>query len=164
MAEELSGLKTDIALIKKDVKQIEVFFNKFDSALATMSDVSQKVAVQSEISKNTIEKLEILEERIEQHRVEDIHRGESISIRLEEHRRSARDDHQRLSDINAINRKERNDEIMKELHKMNSSLDKRLSEVDERIKTLENLRWYLMGTVAVLAITGSQLNWAILFG
>lgn len=163
MAEELSELKTDIALIKKDVKQIEMFFNKFDSALATMSDVSQKVAVQGEILKNTIDKLEILEERIEQHRVEDIHRGEIISVRLEEHRKSARDDHQKLSDQNAVNRKERNEEIMKELHKMNGSLDKRLQGLDEKIQSLENMKWYFMGIVAVLAIVGSQINWAVLF-
>jgi DNA repair exonuclease SbcCD ATPase subunit len=171
MAEELSDLKTDIALIKKDVKQIERFFAKFDTALEAMSDVSQKVAVHGEILKNTASKLEDIEERIDEHRIEDIKRTESISTRLEEYRRSAKEDHQRLSDQNAINRKERNEEIMKELHKMNGSLDKRLNEVDEKIqsfndkiKSLENWKWYMAGIgVAVVAI-GSQVQWAALFG
>jgi DNA repair exonuclease SbcCD ATPase subunit len=164
MAEELSELKTDIALIKKDVKQIERFFAKFDTALETMSDVSQKVAVHGEILKNTAEKLSDLDERIEQHRAEDVKRTDIMSNRLEEYRKSAREDHQRLSDQNAINRKERNEEIMKELHKMNGSLDKRLNELEQRAGVLENWKWYMMGLgVAVVAI-GSQIQWAALFG
>jgi DNA repair exonuclease SbcCD ATPase subunit len=164
MAEELSELKTDIALIKKDVKQIERFFAKFDAALEAMSDVSKKVAVHGEILKNTAEKLSDLEERIEQHRAEDVKRTDIMSNRLEEYRKSAREDHQRLSDQNAINRKERNEEIMKELHKMNGSLDKRLNELEQRAGVLENWKWYMMGLgVAVVAI-GSQIQWAALFG
>jgi DNA repair exonuclease SbcCD ATPase subunit len=164
MAGELSELKTDIALIKKDVKQIERFFAKFDAALEAMSDVSQKVAVQGEILKNTSNKLEDIEERIDEHRIEDIKRAENISTRLEEYRRSSKEDHQRLSDTNAANRKERNEEIMKELHKMNGSLDKRLNELEQRAGVLENWKWYMMGLgVAVVAI-GSQIQWAALFG
>ena len=163
MAEDLSELKTDIALIKKDVKQIERFFAKFDAALETMSEVSQKVAVQGEILKNTASKLEDLEERIDEHRLEDIKRNDVISDRLEEYRKSARDDHQRLSDQNAVNRKERNEEIMKELHKMNGSLDKRLNSLEEKTGQLENWKWYIGGIGVVVVLIASQIQWGALF-
>lgn len=164
MAEDLSELKTDIALIKKDVKQIERFFAKFDAALNTMSEVSQKVAVQGEILKNTATKLEDLEERIEQHRLEDVKRSDITSDRLEEYRKSAREDHQRLTDQNAINRKERNEEIMKELHKMNGSLEKRLNSLEEKTSQLENWKWYIGGIGVAVVLIASQIQWGALFG
>ena len=164
MSEDLSELKTDIALIKKDVKQIEKFFAKFDTALETMSEVSQRVAVHGEILKNTASKIEDIEERIDEHRIEDIKRAENISTRLEEYRRSSKEDHQRLSDANAANRKERNEEIMKELHKMNGSLDRRLNELEQRASVLENWKWYMMGLGVAVVLVASQIQWSSLFG
>lgn len=164
MSEDLSELKTDIALIKKDVKQIERFFAKFDAALDTMSEVSQKVAVHGEILKNTASKIEDIEERIDDHRIEDIKRTEAISTRLEEYRKSSKEDHQRLSDQSAANRKERNEEIMKELHKMNGSLDKRLNELEDKTGRLENWKWYVMGLGVAVAFIASQIQWSALFG
>lgn len=164
MTEDLSELKTDIALIKKDVKQIERFFAKFDAALETMSEVSQKVAVHGEILKNTAAKIEDIEERIDEHRIEDIKRTENISTRLEEYRKSSKEDHQRLSDQNALNRKERNEEIMKELHKMNGSLDKRLNDLEQRAGSLENWKWYVMGLGVAAIFIASEIQWGALFG
>lgn len=164
MADDLSELKTDLALIKKDVKQIEKFFNKFDAALEAMAEVSQKVAVHGEILKNTADNLEYLEERIEQHRLEDMKRSDMMSERLEEYRKSSREDHQRLSDQNAQNRKERNEEIMRELSKMNGSLDKRLNELEAKTSRLENFKWYIAGISAVVVLLASQIQWAPLFG
>ena len=163
MSDDLSELKTDLALIQKDVKQIEKFFTKFDAALEAMAEVSQKVAVHGEILKNTAEKLENLEERIEQHRLEDIKRSDVISNRLEEYRKSSKDDHQRLSDQNAINRKERNEEIMKELHKMNGSLDKRLNSLEQKTGQLENWKWYIGGIGVAVVLIASQIHWGSLF-
>lgn len=163
MAEELSDLKTDVALIKKDVKTIEKFFNKFDSALTTMSEVSTQVAVHGEILKNTAEKLNDLETRMEEHRDEDIKRTEILSDRLEQYRASSYADHQRLADESKQNRKERNEEIMKELHKMNGSLDARLTKLDDRIKMLEQWKWYIMGLGAVLVFIAGNIHWAGLF-
>lgn len=164
MSDEVSDLKTDIALIKKDVKQIERFFAKFDAALEAMSEVSQRVAVQGEILKNAISKIEELDERMDQHRIEDMKRSEIISDRLEQYRVSSKEDHQRLSDQSAKNRKERNEEIMAELSKMNGSLDVRLQNLDSRIQKLENWKWYMMGITAVIVFVATQVNWTAFFG
>lgn len=164
MTDDISELKTDLALIKKDVKQIERFFTRFDAALETMAEVSQRVAVHGEMLKNTADKLEDIEKRIDEHRIEDIKRTENISTRLEEYRKSSKEDHQRLSDTNALNRKERNAEIMSELHKMNGSLDKRLNELEQRAGVLENWKWYMMGLGVAVVLVASQIQWSALFG
>lgn len=160
----MSELETDVALIKKDIKTIERFFNKFDDALNTMSDISKKVAVQGEILKNTAEKLEDLEERISEHKQEDIVRSDSINNRLEEYRASSREDHARLAAESKQNRKERNEEIMTELHKMNGNLEKRLTSLDDRIRILEQWKWYIMGLGAVIVFLASQMNWSGFLG
>lgn len=160
----MSEIETDVALIKKDIKQIERFFSKFDTALTTMADVSQKVAVQAETLKYTTDKLEDLDEKMVAHRNEDIERYRMISDRLEQYRQSSYDDHQRLANESKQNRKERNEEIMSELHKMNGSLEKRLTTLDDRIKILEQWKWYIMGLGAVLIFIAAQIPWATVFG
>ena len=164
MSDQDINLKTDVALIKKDIKQIERFFNKFDSALETMSDMSQKVAVQGEILKNTAEKLSDIEERMDEHKKEDISRANLISDRLEEYRKSSRADHERLAHASQQNREERNAEIMVQLSKMNGSLEKRLTQLDDRIKMLEQWKWYIMGLGGVLIFILANVPWSSFFG
>lgn len=156
---EQQNLRTDVALIKKDIKLIERFFSKFDTALETMSEMSQKVAVQGEILKNTVEKLEDLDERMTEHRQEDIERNNIVGDRLEEYRASSRDDHARLAAESAQNRLERNKEIMGELNKMNTSIDNRLTKLDDRIKMLEQWKWYIMGLGAVVIFILANIPW-----
>jgi DNA repair exonuclease SbcCD ATPase subunit len=159
MPNEEQNLKTDVALIKKDIKQIERFFSKFDTALESMSEISQKVAVQGEVLKNTVDKLQDLDERMGEHRQEDIERTNIISERLEAYRSSSREDHARLAETSAKNRAERNKEIMSELHKMNGSLEKRLTVLDDRIKMLEQWKWYIMGLGAVIVFILANIPW-----
>ena len=157
------NLKTDVALIQKDLKQIERFFTKFDTALQSMSDIAQKVAVQGEILKNTAEKLEDLEAKINEHKQEDVARAQLLNERLEETRKSAYNDHEKLAKESQQNRKERNEEIMTQLSKMNGSLDVRLEKLDDRIKTLEHWKWYIMGLGAVVIAIAVNIKWAGLF-
>ena len=158
-----SNLKTDVALIQKDLKQIERFFTKFDTALVAMADVATKVAIQGEILKNTTEKLASLESKMIEHKQEDIERNKVLSQKLEENRKSAYDDHERLAKDSAANRKERNEEIMTQLSKMNGQLDKRLLTIDERVKTLEQWKWYIMGFGAVITFVAANIKWSGLF-
>jgi len=164
MSDKDTSLNTDVQLIKKDIKQIEKFFGRFDTALEAMTEVSQKVAVQGEILKNTAEKLEDLEERIAEHKAEDKARTEVLHRRLEDHRTSSRKDHEKLANETKIDRKQRNDEIMLQLGKMNGALEVRLTKIDDRIKILEQWRWYIMGIGAVVLLGIMEINWTALFG
>lgn len=161
---EVNELQTDVALIKKDIKQIEKFFNKFDAALDTMSEMSKQVAVQGQVLVNTSEKLHDLEQRVEEHRKEDKARTEFLTEKLEEYRSSSRNDHARLAEDSKQNRKERNEEIMQELSKLNDSLDKRLTILDNRIKILEQWKWYIMGLGGAVVFIVSEMQWPSFFG
>ena len=66
MSDELNAVKTDVALIKKDVKQIERFFDKVDSVMSEMSDMTKSLAVQQKIMEHFASKLEDLEEKMEE--------------------------------------------------------------------------------------------------
>lgn len=152
-----NDLKTDIALIKKDVKQIERFFDKVDSVMTEMSDVSKSLAVQQQILEHFSSKMEEMEEKIEEHKAEDIKRTEVLHKRLEEYRKSAHDDHKRLADENAENRRVRNKEIMEELGKLNGNLEARMDDLkrstedqENRLRKIENLKWWLIGAAAGL--------------
>ena len=164
MVDKNTNLRTDVALIKKDIKQIERFFAKFDTALETMAEVSQKVAVMDAMAENTAEKLEQLEERMAEHKAEDKQRAEVLHRRLEAQRISARTDHQVLAEETKHDRKTRNAEIMTQLGKMNGSLDIRLSKIDDKISVLESWRWYVMGIGAGLVVLFAEINWSMLIG
>tara|TARA_B110000902_G_scaffold234316_1_gene278816 strand:+ start:2172 stop:2645 length:474 start_codon:yes stop_codon:yes gene_type:complete len=143
------NLTTDVALIKKDLKQIERFFGRFDTALDTMNSISKAVAVQDEAAKAVSAKIDYMERRMGEHKEEDVLRFQAIGVRLEEMRESAYADHQRVAKETNQNRKERNEEIMLQLGKMNGALDLRLSKIDDRIKLLEQWKWYIAGIGAV---------------
>tara|TARA_B110000977_G_scaffold7287_1_gene9997 strand:+ start:4424 stop:4915 length:492 start_codon:yes stop_codon:yes gene_type:complete len=157
------SLTTDVALIKKDLKQIERFFGRFDTALDTMNSISKAVAVQDEAAKAVIAKIDYIEQRMGEHKEEDVLRFQSLDNRLEEMRESAYNDHAQLAKETNQTRKERNEEIMIQLGKMNGSLDLRLSKIDERIKLLEQWKWYLAGIGAVAIFVAANIKWTGLF-
>jgi DNA repair exonuclease SbcCD ATPase subunit len=164
MAEELNEVKTDIALIKKDVKQIERFFDKVDAVMSEMTDITKSLAVQQQIIQHFADKLETLEEKMEDHKAEDIKRTEVLHKRLEEYRKASKDDHKRLSDESAKNRAERNKEIMTELGKLNGNLESRMDALktasedqESRLRKIENMKWWLLGAAAAVTFVAQLL-------
>lgn len=150
MQDELQEMKTDIALIKADIKQINKFFAKVEGSIDMMSEISTQVAVQQEIIKNTVDKLEDLDNIVEEHRKEEAARTEAIQQRLEEYRKSAYDDHLRLSEENKANRNKRHAEMMAEIRSNNDVMMRRMDEQNKRIRSLENWKYYLAGMGAVV--------------
>jgi len=164
VAEELNEVKTDIALIKKDVKQIERFFDKVDAVMSEMTDITKSLAVQQQIIQHFADKLETLEEKMEDHKAEDIKRTEMLQARLEEYRKSSKEDHKRLSDESAKNRAERNKEIMTELGKLNGNLESRMDALkiasedqESRLRKIENMKWWLLGAAAAVTFVAQLL-------
>lgn len=150
MQEELAEMKTDIALIKSDIKNIQKFFSKVESSIDMMSELSKSVAVQHEVIKNTVDKLEDLDNIVQEHRKEEAARTKAMHQRLEEYRKSAYDDHQRLSSDNKANRDKRHEEMMAEIRDVNSAMMGRMDEQSKRIRSLENWKWYMAGMGAVI--------------
>ena len=150
MQDELQEMKTDIALIKADIKQINKFFSKVESSIDMMSDLSTQVAVQQEIIKNTVDKLEDLDNIVQEHRKADEDRTKSMHQRLEGYRKSAYEDHLRLSEENKKSRDVRHAEMMAEIRSNNEVIMRKMDEQNKRIRSLENWKYYLAGMGAVV--------------
>lgn len=156
--------ETDIALIKSDIKQIQKFFTRVEDSMDMMVDLSKNVAVQSEVLEYTKEKLTEVEKLCEDTKRTDELRLTVLSDRLEEYRRSSKEDHQKLADHNANKRHNANKEILDRLDSMERSIHQRINEQQKKINNLENWRYYMMGVGAVVVILLARVNWPELFG
>ena len=161
---EKTNWETDIRLIQSDIKQINKFFTKVDNSIQMMSELSKNVAVQSEVLEFTKIKLDDVEKLCEETKRTDELRMGVLSDRLEEYRRSSKEDHQRLADHNASKRSDSNKEIMDKLDSMERALHQRINEQQKKINNLENWRYYMMGVGAVVVLLLARINWPELFG
>lgn len=158
MPDELNAVKTDVALIKKDIKQIGRFFDKVDNAVDAMAGIQKALAVQNQIIMNFNDKLEQQAELIEENKILDKERSAVLGDRMEVYRRSSKEDHQRIHDQNQAHRKERNEEIIKELRHIDSKVDKRLTVIETKLAAVERWKYYMMGISAAVVFIISKLD------
>jgi predicted RNase H-like nuclease (RuvC/YqgF family) len=150
---EISSLKTDIALIQKDVKQIERVFTKVDNAVEQMSEILKTIAVQENILENNEKRVTSLEETIKRHN--------------EEEEQFRKEFARKLDDMKETSQKERerhHRELLESIENLNKSVNDKLDDQDKRIQSLENWRWYLLGIGAVLLFIVNKLPWEAFFG
>ncbi len=164
MSKEQTNWETDIRLIQSDIKQINKFFGKVEKSIDQMSELSKNVAVQSEILDFTKDQLADVEKLCEETKRTDELRMNVLSDRLEEYRRSAREDHQKLAEHNAQKRTNSNKEIIDRLDAIEHSLHMRINAESKKISVLENWRYYMMGVGGVLLLLVARINWPDLFG
>ena len=158
MPDELNAVKTDVALIKKDIQQIGRFFDKVDNAVEAMSGIQKALAVQNQIIMNFNDKLEQQAEAIEENKRLDKERSAVLGDRMEVYRKSSKEDHQRIHDQNQAHRKERNEEIIKELRHIDSKVDKRLTVIETKLAAVERWKYYMMGISAAIIFIISKLD------
>ena len=158
MPEDLNAMKTDVALIKKDIKQIGRFFDRVDSAVDAMAGIEQALAVQHQIITNFNDKLDTVESRVEENKRLDEERSAVLGDRMEVYRQSSKEDHQRIHDQNQAHRKERNEEIIKELKHIDGKVDKRLTVIETKLAAVERWNYYMMGISAAVIFIISKLD------
>ena len=164
MPDELNAVKTDVALIKKDIQQIGRFFDKVDNAVDAMAGIQKALAVQNQIIMNFNDKLEQQAEAIEENKRLDKERSAVLGDRMEVYRKSSKEDHQRIHDQNQAHRKERNEEIIKELRHIDSKVDKRLTVIETKLAAVERWKYYMMGIYAAIIFIISNLDIASFIG
>jgi hypothetical protein len=158
MPDDLNALKTDIALIKSDVKQIGRFFDKVDSAVSGMAEIQKSLAVQYQIITNFNDKLQSVEDRVEENRINDQERSAVLGDRMEVYRQSSKEDHQRIHDQNQLHRKERNEEIIRELKSIDNRFSERLTIIETKLASVEKWKYYMMGISAAIVFIISNLD------
>ena len=150
---EINSLKTDIALIQKDVKQIETVFRKVDNAVGQMSEILKIVAVQENVLENNERRVSALEEAIKKNNEEEEQFRKEFNQKFEDMKETAQKERER-----------RHKELLDSIEKLNVNMSEKLEKQDERIQSLENWRWYLLGIGVVLLIILNKLPWTLLFG
>lgn len=161
MSDELNSVKTDIALIKNDIKQIERFFDKVDEAMEQMVSISQDIAVQQNVLETFEGKLQTVEDKIDTQARINVEARFAFKEELDDHKykfkeamtdgmQTAQVAHQ---DYNLKQREwmeERSERTLTAINTLTKELNLKIEELDRRTRSLENLKWWLLGAVAVV--------------
>jgi len=150
---DINTVKTDVALIKRDITQISHVYKKVDDTLEQMSEIAKTLAVQEKILENDARRIAILEENLVKHNQDEVEFRKELAKRLDDMTTKAE-----------IEREKRHKQMMEAFDKMSSSVNKRLDDQDKRITTLENWKWYAAGVAAVLVLIVNKFPWAMFFG
>lgn len=161
MSDELNHVKTDIALIKNDIKQIERFFDKVDDAMEQMVSISQDIAVQQNVLETFEGKLESVENKIDTQSRINVEARFAFKEELDEHKyrfkeamtdgmSQAQEAHQQYNLKQREWMEERSERTLTAINTLTRELNSRIDDQDRRIRSLENLKWWLLGAVAVV--------------
>ena len=161
MSDELNSVKTDIALIKNDVKQIERFFDKVDEAMEQMVSLAQDIAVQQKVLETFETKLDALEDKLDTQSRMNLEARFAFKEELDEHKyrfkeamttgmKDAQDAHQNYNQKQREWMEERSERTLTAINTLTKELNMKLDDQDRRIRSLENLKWWLLGAVAVV--------------
>lgn len=153
MAEEINDLKIDIAIIKKDIKTIERFFNKVDNVVDDISDISKMIAVQQQLIQNFQEKISFTDLNLEEAKRQSIEGRMALRESLDEFKNdfaedmqtrvsNAHKDHENLAMELKLWNEKRHTQIQE-------SIDKVIQTHELRIRKLEQLKWYITGFAAM---------------
>jgi rubrerythrin len=147
-----NSIETDIALIKKDISQIEKVFKKVDDAISQMSEILRDLAVQENVLENNEKRLGTLEQKLI------LHSEEEKTMR-EEFRQEIKE----IKQGNDEALEKRHLEIVTKITAMHEDLNSKLDKQDKRIQSLENWRWYLLGAAAVIGAVIFTIPWEVFF-
>lgn len=147
-----NSIETDIALIKKDISQIEKVFKRVDDAISQMSQILRDLAVQENVLENNEKRLEILEKKLILHTEEEKNMREEFRQEIKEIKQGSDE---------ALEK--RHLEIVTKITTMHVDLNSKLDNQDKRIQSLENWRWYLLGAAAVVGFIIFSVPWSAFF-
>ena len=153
MDNDLNTLKTDIALIQKDVKQIERVFKRLDTAVDQMSDVNKSLAVQGNVLENNSKRIENTENKFAKHVDTELEFRKELSLKIEDMKNEIQ-----------VERDKRHKELLESIDKLNRSIAEKQDDQDKRLSALENWRWYMLGIGVVVLFILNKIPWAIIFG
>lgn len=164
MDQEQNDLKVDIAIIKKDIKQIERFFDKVDHVIDEMSEVTKMLAVQQQLIANFDSKLNYTDQKLEEAKRQSFEGRLALKEQLDEFKQEfvedmsdrvdmAHKDHENLAMELKLWNEKRHTQII-------ASFDKVSDEIESRVRKLEQSKWYALGVIGVFVFflgTGTEI-------
>lgn len=156
-------VKTDIALIKKDIAQIEKTLGKLDSTLESIIGISKTLAIQERIVDSHEKRLDEIDEKISLHHKEEEEFRRELQKQIKDLSDANKNYIEELKHLNTSEREARHKEVMESIDTLRRELKEKNKEQDDKIATLENWRWWIMG-IGVAATTIVSLLWSTFFG
>ena len=135
-------LQTEIALVKRDIDQLNTVIGKLDLTIEKLSDIAtsinrmlavQETRVDSQ-EKSLSQNVEIIHDRITDHR-------EEVTVEIEKS----------------------HNKIMSEIKKLNELQRDHHNQMNERLNKLEQWRWTVVGGAVVIGFLASKLPWNVIF-
>lgn len=163
MVEENKDLGTDIALIKKDISQIEKILGKLDTSIDKITYISKALAIQERVVENHEKRLDDIDNKLSRHHKEEEEFRKYLQAQLDEMNSSNRKYIEEIKTANSAERVARHKEMMDSITSIKNDLRQKNKEQDERISNLEKWKWWIMGIGATIATVGT-LIWKTLFG
>lgn len=153
MADDMNTLKTDVEIIKRDINAIQGFSVKIDDAIEKMAEVSNSISKMLIVHENKLQNHDQMIDGIKL----------AMSERKNDFEKQIETLHKRITDMKDENHLER-EKYHKELLAALKEIADTQSKLDERITTLENWKWYVLGAAGVVGFIIAQLPWTKFFG
>ncbi len=138
-------LKTDIALIKRDISQIEVVLGKLDTSIEKIANLSKIIAIQERIVEQHEKRLDDIDEKITRHQKEEEEFRTFLQNQMHSMANANREYIEDLKKTQSDARERRHREVMESIETLHKEFRKKNREQDERLSRLENWRWWIMG-------------------
>lgn len=128
---DMSGIKTDLAIVKHELSGVQSLLSRLDTAIDKIADVSNGISKILAVHEQAISGLRVdVEERKRLAEKE----NELLHKRISE-----------MKDESAEIRKEYHDQVMRAIKEMAEDTKEELHELGERVSILEKWKWWVMG-------------------
>lgn len=168
VSDDLNPIKTDVALIKNDLKNIERFFDKVDEAMDQMVSISQDIAVQQSVLESFERKLTTLEEKLDTQSRVAIESRFAFKEELDDHKYrfkqamtdgmgDAQTAHQEHNEKLRVWMDDSRERTLRAITTLSKEFDLKLEDQEKRLRGLENLKYYMLGAVALATAAGNYI-------
>jgi hypothetical protein len=174
MSEDLNHVKTDIALIKKDIQSIGKFFDKVDAAVEGMQDIAKSLAVQQQIMENFQQKIEYMDERLADQRRMNMEARLAMKEELDEYKENFKLDmlkameegkqqHHKMAQETKEAHERRHAETLAIIDNIVRDVKDKVNIQEQQIRSLENLKWWLLGAFAIITFILNYADLSVIF-
>lgn len=154
MADDYNTIRTDVEIIKRDISAIQGFSVKIDDAIEKMAEVSNSISKMLIVHENKLQNHDQMIDGIKL----------AMSERKNDFEKQVELLHTRITSMKDENHSER-EKYHKELLAALKEIAETQHKLDERITTLENWKWYVLGAAGVVGFILAEVPWdKILFG
>ena len=174
MSDDLNHVKTDIALIKKDIQSIGKFFDKVDEAVDGMADIAKSLAVQQQIMENFQTKIEFMDERLQDQRRMNMESRLAMKEELDEYKQAFKEEmlsamvegkeqHRLMAEETKVAHERRHTETLAIIDNIVRDVKDKVAIQEQQIRSLENLKWWMLGAFAIITFILNYADLSVIF-